>query len=389
MKKVEQKLNKVLKEEKKLKTELKHVEAKPRRERTVTKQFRKDPELRAALMSAYFPGSATGDLVFPKPVGNYDATGYQAMDKTIHNINHTAAAVFVAGQVATQSNFVLMQGFGTGDANSFNNFYTYDRQFPDIAETHNCRLLSLSVTFEMVTGSLANTTGNLTVALVPVPETWGEITGPIWRSEDLALMHGSSVLTAAEIAAQPITMTWARIGSLADSFKRSVSMSFALNANQRNRIEQACGFTHNPSRLEKVHGKTLPGLPGDNYLPTKDVLIPTWVSTFSAGTSIRVTIERYWDVTLVPQDTAVMTSLTDTGRLSDRVSEKLAKVTHQLPLVPAPTPSMPAEMIINNIATALEKGGKFIEDNEDNIRTAAAVFGTTVKIGSKLAGMLL
>lgn len=353
------------------------------------REFKKDPALRVALMSAYFPENYNGVPKFPKPVGNYDETGYQGMDKTIHNIGHSASAIYVVGQASTITNVALFQGFGTTEPLSMSAPYPYDRQFPQISQAHKCRLLGLTVKFEMTTGNLANTTGNVVIALVPAPETWGAVTGPIWSGENLALMHGSVTVTAAELAASPVVVAFARVGSLSDSFKSTIPMDLAYTREMSDKISAGRGFTHNPSRIETPRTRDQPTVVGGNFYPTVDVLVPTWVSNFSAGTNIRVTVVRYWDLELVPQDTSVMTGINSTGTLPDSVAKKTAEIVHALPIIPAPTATMPAEAIVEKIATVVERGGRWIDENQDNIKTAAKVFGTTVSIGTKLAGMLL
>lgn len=381
-------LHNVEKKEKKLENKEKHLEQRVKH-LSDTRKFKrnKDPELRRALMSAYFPEEANS-LVFPKPVGNYDSTGYQGMDKTIHNMGFVAGASdFVGGRVSSITNIPVFQGFASTDTFSYSTPFGYDRQFPDISQTHQCRLVGCTATFEMIKGNLANTTGNLVIALIPEADSWGEVTGPVFNSEDLAIMHGAVTITAAELAAQPVTVTFARVGALCDSFKSSAPMLLALSKDQKSRIKNGKGFTHNAYRVDVT--PAAPGALGDQYHATKDVLMPAWHANFSTGTDLRITVERHWDLTLVPQDTSVMSGVNATRPMSDKNAERLAKITHSLPIVPAPTPAMPAQAIIDRIANTVEAGAEWVNRNQDNIETAGRVFGTTVKIGAKLAGALL
>jgi hypothetical protein len=310
------------------------------------------------------------------------------MDKTIHNPVYTTANPYIGGRISSISNVPVFQGNGVSPSIALNSPYPYDRQFPEISETHKCRLVGCSVTFEMVTGNLANTTGNLVIALVPEADSWGEITGPLFNQEDLAIMHGSMTITATELAAQPVTVTFARVGSLADSFKPSAPMSFVFSKQQRSKIENGKGFTHQPHRVHSTT-PTAPSAMGDSYHPTQDVLMPVWFGTFSDGTELRLTIERHWDLQLVPQDTSVMSGVNATRSLSTKTAEKVSKITHALPVVPAPTPAMPAQTIVDRIVKSAETGAEWLNQNQDNIEAAGKVFGTTVKIGTKLAAALL
>lgn len=336
-------------------------------------------------MSAYFPDQMQGKPVFPKPIGNYDETGYQGMDKTIVDTAFSTFGYFFA-QASTVSNVAIFAASSNSPTSSINSAIPYDRQFPDITETHKCRLVSLTVKLELIKGALATATGNVVVALVPPAESWGGVTGPLWGQETLSLMHGSSVITAAELAQQPVTITFARVGSLCDSFKSSTPMSLAFSKAQISRISGGAGFTHNIGRIRQ---DTLPGVVGDNFTPTLDVLVPMVVANFSSDVVMRMTIIRYWDLELMPQDTSVMTGVNTTGRIKDDTAQKLVQITHALPVLPSPTAALPAEAIVDSILKVVEKGGKWIADNKDNIRTAANVFGTTVSIGAKLAPLLL
>lgn len=398
MKKVEKEVKKLEKEVKQTKAAVVSKKGHSRERqhenrRHDTREFKrtKDPMLRTAIMSAYFPSSQVGDPAFPKPNGNYDQTGYQAQDKTLLDMNFDAESVYWTGEVATQTNVACFFNVSTAPNMNHSYDFAYDRQFPDIQLTHKCRLVGMTITFEMVVGSLANTEGALTICVSPPAADKGELTGLVYRPEDMAIMHGSSVLTAADLASNPVTVVWSRVGPGCDMFKPSVSMSTSFNAETIRKISQGKGFTHNPSRVRSL---TKPGIypPGavyDNYNPTIDCLVPMWHAKFTSGTIIRATVERYWDIMIVPQDTSVMNSITETKKLPEKTAEQITRIMHALPAVPAPTAQMPAAMIVNNIAKAVESGGSWIEENQDSLRTAAQVFGTTVKLGAKVASLLL